>query len=35
VVRAPGQLKPKQVLALRLADGGADVTLASVQPTLE
>jgi exodeoxyribonuclease VII large subunit len=35
VVRSPGQLKPRQVLALRLADGGADVTLASVQPTLD
>ena len=35
VVRSPGQLRPKQVLALRLADGGADVTLASVQPTLD
>jgi exodeoxyribonuclease VII large subunit len=35
VVRSPGQLKPKQVLALRLAGGGADVTLASVQPTLD
>jgi exodeoxyribonuclease VII large subunit len=35
VVRSPGQLRPKQVLSLRLADGGADVTLASVQPTLD
>jgi exodeoxyribonuclease VII large subunit len=35
VVRSPSQLRPKQVLALRLADGGADVTLASVQPTLD
>jgi exodeoxyribonuclease VII large subunit len=35
VVRSPGQLKPKQLLSLRLADGGADVTLASVQPTLD
>ena len=35
VVRSPSQLRPKQVLSLRLADGGADVTLASVQPTLD
>ena len=35
VVRSPSQLRPKQVLTLRLADGGADVTLASVQPTLD
>lgn len=35
VVRSPSQLRPKQVLTLRLADGGADVALASVQPTLD
>ncbi|RYE80286.1 MAG: exodeoxyribonuclease VII large subunit, partial [Oxalobacteraceae bacterium] len=35
VVRAPGQLRPRQALSLRLAEGGADVTLASVQPTLD
>ena len=35
VVRSPSQLRPKQVMSLRLADGGADVTLASVQPTLD
>ena len=35
VVRSPSQLRPNQALALRLADGGADVTLASVQATLD
>ena len=35
VVRSPAGLKPHQGLTMRLAEGSADVTLASVQPTLE
>ena len=35
VVRSPAQLQVQQKLTVRLAEGGADVTLATVQPTLE
>jgi exodeoxyribonuclease VII large subunit len=35
VLRAPSQLQARQQVAVRLAEGSAEVTLASVQPTLE
>ena len=35
VVRSPTQLHPQQTLTMRLAEGGADVTVSTVQPTLE
>jgi exodeoxyribonuclease VII large subunit len=35
IVRAPAQLKPNSTLNLRLAEGGAQVGVASVQPSLD
>ncbi len=35
VLRAPGQIKPQQVLNVRLAEGSAEVGVASVQATLD
>ncbi|MDB5793681.1 MAG: exodeoxyribonuclease large subunit [Noviherbaspirillum sp.] len=35
VVRSPNALHPRDVLTMRLADGAAQVGIASVQPTLE
>jgi exodeoxyribonuclease VII large subunit len=35
VVRSPGQLHPQQHITLRLAEGSAEIGIASVQPTLE
>jgi exodeoxyribonuclease VII large subunit len=35
IVRAPAQLKPQSTLNLRLAEGGAQVGVASVQPSLD
>ncbi|MRV74142.1 exodeoxyribonuclease VII large subunit [Duganella sp. FT92W] len=34
IVRAPGQLHPNTTVSVRLADGSADVGIASVQPSL-
>ena len=35
VIRSPAGLKPHEMLTMTLAEGSADVTLASVQPSLE
>ncbi len=35
VLRHPQQLQPREALTVRLAEGAAEVTLASVQPSLE
>uniref|UniRef100_UPI0003682284 exodeoxyribonuclease VII large subunit n=1 Tax=Herbaspirillum lusitanum TaxID=213312 RepID=UPI0003682284 len=35
VLRAPSELKPRSNVTLRLADGSAEVGIASVQPTLD
>jgi exodeoxyribonuclease VII large subunit len=34
-VRSPGELQPRQTVTVRLAEGTAEVGIASVQPTLE
>lgn len=35
IVRTPAALRPRQLLTLRLAQGSADISLATVQPKLE
>ncbi|MGN6703588.1 MAG: exodeoxyribonuclease VII large subunit, partial [Burkholderiaceae bacterium] len=35
IVRAPKQLRPRETVTLRLAEGSADVGIASVQPALD
>jgi exodeoxyribonuclease VII large subunit len=35
VLRSPGQIKPRDVLRVRLAEGSAEVGVASVQDLLE
>ncbi|MBJ7308690.1 exodeoxyribonuclease VII large subunit [Rugamonas sp. CCM 8940] len=35
VLRSPAQLKPRQTLTVRLAEGSAQIDLAAVQPTLD
>jgi exodeoxyribonuclease VII large subunit len=35
VLRSPAQLKPRASVTVRLAEGSAEVGIASVQPTLE
>jgi exodeoxyribonuclease VII large subunit len=35
LVRSPGELQPRQTVTVRLAEGTAEVGIASVQPTLE
>lgn len=35
IVRAPKDLRPREIITVRLAEGSAEVGIASVQPTLE
>ena len=35
IVRAPGELRPRELITLRLAEGSAEVGVASVQPALD
>lgn len=35
IVRSPGQLRPREMVSMRLAQGSAEVGIASVQPSLD